>query len=218
MPSPNSNPKVLRIRLTAICPNCREPVDPRAKICKTCRSDLSWKRHLTISHTTLALLIALISVLGSLVPVIGDAMKPANSRFEITVVAAEQTPATLTLFVKNTGKKDGVIDGALLEISNVGKLHAEILKSQFQSAATVVEAGKSKLVELKGKNNDEIPFPPDIPEIEISSQDARCRLEIYTVTGNDKTVILPYGLGCHERIKPLFYREMAQLIYKRKYK
>ena len=48
------------------CPVCKESIVKGAKICINCKSDLSWKRYLAVSNTTLALLTALLAVAGTL--------------------------------------------------------------------------------------------------------------------------------------------------------
>jgi hypothetical protein len=50
------------------CPVCREPIRKGAKKCIHCTSTIDWHRWLGISQTTLALLVALVSVVGATAP------------------------------------------------------------------------------------------------------------------------------------------------------
>ncbi len=54
--------------VTIPCPVCREPIYKGAKKCVRCSSMLGWRGWLGISETTLALLVALVSVLGATAP------------------------------------------------------------------------------------------------------------------------------------------------------
>jgi hypothetical protein len=47
------------------CPVCREPIRKGAKKCIHCTPTIDWHRWLAISQTTLALLVALVSVVGA---------------------------------------------------------------------------------------------------------------------------------------------------------
>ena len=42
------------------CSSCQEPIHPKAKLCKTCKSYQDWRRHFNFSAVVLSLLVALI--------------------------------------------------------------------------------------------------------------------------------------------------------------
>src|SRR5688500_2359672 len=52
----------------AFCVVCQEPIRLGATTCIHCGSSQGWQRHLSVSSTVLALLVALISVLQSALP------------------------------------------------------------------------------------------------------------------------------------------------------
>jgi hypothetical protein len=62
------------------CPTCREPIDPRARKCIHCDSYVDWRSFLSVSQTTLALLIALITVASSTLPGLYGWLAPHNSK------------------------------------------------------------------------------------------------------------------------------------------
>lgn len=64
-----------------ICIACKEPILEGASICKHCGVSQSWRKHLHLSSTILALLVALLSVLSTTIPVITGALEPQDAEF-----------------------------------------------------------------------------------------------------------------------------------------
>lgn len=97
----------------APCKQCSEPIPAGAKLCRHCHSHQDWRRHLNISSTVLALLVALVSVLSAGVPVLVSALGSPASRLSLSnaVVSNE----TLFLVATNTGERPAAIQGGFLE-------------------------------------------------------------------------------------------------------
>ena len=100
------------------CPLCREPIRIGARKCVQCKSDLGWRRFFTVSTPTLAILTALVSVLGSTVPVIKTALEPNNSDLHASYIGPVNAMASnkITLLVNNDGRKTGAVTQATLTI------------------------------------------------------------------------------------------------------
>jgi|SRR5579871_4990461 len=111
---------------TRLCPICLSPVPVGARICLACKSDLSWRRYLSISNTSLALLTALISVLAASAPVIKSLLTPTEAVIHLSLVQAplpnaslggplahtaseEKPPNKLVILVTNSGRHDGIL-------------------------------------------------------------------------------------------------------------
>jgi hypothetical protein len=67
------------------CKVCREPVRQGAKKCIHCDSMLDWRGWLGISETALALLVALVSVVGATAPRIVELFTPQFSNLKVNV-------------------------------------------------------------------------------------------------------------------------------------
>jgi hypothetical protein len=92
---------------TQPCRVCREPMTAGAKKCIHCDSYQNWQRHVGVGTTTLALLVALISVTGSTVPAILDATSPDVERVQVNLL--DPNPEALTVSVVNAGSEYGIV-------------------------------------------------------------------------------------------------------------
>ena len=99
---------------TMQCPVCRETIKAGARKCVECNSDLDWKRYFTLSNTTLALLTALVSVVGSSYPGIKKMMTPEVSSISVHLAGLNYEDTRLSLLATNLGSQTGVIDNLAL--------------------------------------------------------------------------------------------------------
>jgi hypothetical protein len=67
------------------CRVCREPIRQGAKKCIHCTSMLDWHGWLGISETALALLVALVSVVGATAPRVVDLFTPQYSKLSLSI-------------------------------------------------------------------------------------------------------------------------------------
>jgi hypothetical protein len=93
------------------CPVCCEQIEPGARHCIHCSSDLTWRRHLHFSNTTLALLTALIAVLGTLGPKVAELLDPRGTRIQGVFVGDVKGTAHYSFLATNRGAEGGVIRG-----------------------------------------------------------------------------------------------------------
>jgi predicted nucleic acid-binding Zn ribbon protein len=87
------------------CPICRKPIPNDARKCTECDSYLDWRRFLGVGQTSLALLIALISVISTTAPSFYEWLSADYSKLhaETRQVYREK----LELFVSNQGNQIG---------------------------------------------------------------------------------------------------------------
>lgn len=78
------------------CKLCRHPIPNGAKICSTCNSYQDWRRLIPFSTTVLALLIALISVLGIVIPPLYKIIHTPQSKALLTMPSVDGTTLRIT--------------------------------------------------------------------------------------------------------------------------
>jgi predicted nucleic acid-binding Zn ribbon protein len=99
---------------TKHCPVCAEPINSKAWKCIHCQSELGrWRRRLSLSSTVLALIVALVSVLGTTTPPIIEAMKPKKS---IAYILQDVTAGGITIVASNVGTRQGIVTTASLSM------------------------------------------------------------------------------------------------------
>ncbi len=69
-----------------LCGACRSTIHIDAKKCPNCGSFQDWRRHIILSNTLFALLVALISVGGVFGPTIVELFRPIESNLKMNVV------------------------------------------------------------------------------------------------------------------------------------
>jgi hypothetical protein len=112
---------------TKPCPVCGELIKISARKCIHCSSDLDWRRYLGLSSTTLAVLTALIAVIGTVAPTVRTALEPKDSRLHLSFVGAgsirsvmpdgRMTDGDTIILATNDGTKAGAIVAAGLLVS-----------------------------------------------------------------------------------------------------
>lgn len=93
------------------CPECGEPIQKSAKICPHCKSDLSWKRHVTRTNAVLAAVVALAAG--------GLALWPQVEKFSETginaaLIGEDLDKRTIKVLVATPGAKSGSLRSALV--------------------------------------------------------------------------------------------------------
>lgn len=110
------------------CPECCETIKMGAKRCKHCQAQLTWLRHISLSSTTLALLVALISVMTTFTNKIYDIFKKPNS--EVSLSAASVQSNMIATNITNIGDRPGWLSEAsvtiVVDLENYGITELEI--------------------------------------------------------------------------------------------
>src|SRR5215831_17577779 len=89
------------------CSSCQEPIHPKAKLCKTCKSYQDWRRHFSFSVVVLSLLVALISVISAVGPQIISWLPPLGSQLEVKQFY--YSTDAIVLIVENKGNQAGLV-------------------------------------------------------------------------------------------------------------
>jgi len=98
------------------CSSCGEEIFHAARKCRFCGSFQDYRRHLTFSSTVLALLVALVSVLTVLVPLVLEALEVDRSRTKVRFVGVEQR--YFNFVAANSGNRPAILPKARLEVWN----------------------------------------------------------------------------------------------------
>lgn len=121
------------------CSSCSLSIPSTAKLCSHCNSYQDFRRHLSVSNTALALVIALVSVITTALPVISDALRSDNSRVRISTPVARGKQ--LLIMATNTGARPGVIQSAAI--------HSSMLSAMLHPHASsdgLVESGSEQII------------------------------------------------------------------------
>jgi len=148
----------------ASCRECRSPVPLGARICPTCHSYLDWRRFVNMGQANLALLVALISVVTTLLTI---GLPLYHSRgADIGLVVASTEPDKIIFIVHNDGRS-----GGMLRITDVGVtlLHHQVQRggdfgdpgvhSYLVHDSQFIEPGKEQRLSATLKNKT---LPKDI--------------------------------------------------------
>jgi RNA polymerase subunit RPABC4/transcription elongation factor Spt4 len=127
------------------CPECFEIVPYRVRICPSCSSYQDWRRYLSIGQTNLALIVALISVLTSLVTVANPLLKPRNA--DIALIHETSTSTVSAFLARNDGRSGGILRLEWFELGFVDKNKIGLLQN-FAHAGVFVEASKEQRFEI----------------------------------------------------------------------
>lgn len=110
---------------SSLCKICKEEIKPEAIKCIHCDSFQDWRGSLNFSGTVLSLLVALVSVLGVVVPVLKDTFTPKNSDLVVSAPylvwsydnnTSVTAPSILRIVITNTGVRTGWVNSANIEI------------------------------------------------------------------------------------------------------
>jgi len=188
------------------CPMCREPIEPVAKLCKHCKSDLTWRRYLQFSNTTLALLTALIAVVAAVGPGIKTLLLP-GARVTVSLVgqADPANDAQVAVLVSNGGTSAVAVREVQVVMSWDEKhpplpgyaAFETLVVTLIPVAPTTVQAGKEEPIKLEftysslatTSNVKEVPPPsPDDATFNISSP---CRFQAFLIGPAGREVETP---------------------------
>lgn len=85
----------------SLCKQCKQQIPARARICSKCNSYQDWRSFVPLSNTALALITALVSVLGIAAPAVYKLIHTPNSEAALTMPLVDGT--TLRVIAANIG-------------------------------------------------------------------------------------------------------------------
>lgn len=95
---------------TKRCPVCGEAIWAGAGKCTHCNTDFTWRRYLTLSNTTLALITALIAVIAASAPAFRLMVTPDNSELTGVFAGISTSGETISMLFSNSGRRTGAIN------------------------------------------------------------------------------------------------------------
>ena len=120
---------------TIPCPVCREAIKLGAKKCINCDSMLDWRRWLGISETGLALMVALVSVVGATAPRIAEMFTSRSSDLRLSIRQVFQQ--NLELAAWNKGHMGSQLLSARISAKTRDGRQIEAIPLQIVGAPTV---------------------------------------------------------------------------------
>ena len=99
------------------CKICKSPIHAEAKKCTECGSFQNWRRHIVLSNTLLALVVALVSVSGALGPTIREMFRPIKSSIYIHVFDVSSNE--INVVAGNSGTRPGLLKRARLSYGTI---------------------------------------------------------------------------------------------------
>ena len=171
------------------CPVCREPIKPGARKCIHCDSVLDWRGWLGVSQTTLALLVALISVVAGTAPQIKDLLTPKTS--SLVVSFRQVLNQNLELIGWNQGHMSAQVQSARISAVTVDGKQIEALPLSIQGFPTVFSQQQA-LFGLLIPPAD-IPKFLDWPHLQIKSATLSVVVSEYKKPPDTRIIDLPLG-------------------------
>lgn len=140
------------IKRETTCPVCKHELPAGARYCVACKHDLSWRRHLNIGTTTLALLTALLAVAGSAIDSIKKAVEPNDSKIDVQFLAVATDGVTGSFLVSNTGKRTGALHYAYLTLTSpADDFRITVMFTRDDLLPIYLKPGFSEEVRLTGR-------------------------------------------------------------------
>jgi hypothetical protein len=121
--------------ITVPCSVCREPIKHGARKCIHCSSMLDWRGWLGISETALALLVALVSVVGASAPRLVELLTPKSSELRLSI--RQVFAQNLELAAWNQGHKSSQLVSAKISAKTQEGSELEPVPLQITGYPTV---------------------------------------------------------------------------------
>ncbi len=125
---------------TTFCKQCQLPIPREARLCSHCASYQDWRRWFSISNTTLALLAALVSIVGIVAPTIHSVFHVPRSEAILTTPSLDGT--TLRIIAINRGDAPASLTAARIS----GDYLAPATKVKFRNDSDAIIPPGSKLI------------------------------------------------------------------------
>lgn len=177
---------------TKHCLVCAEPINKKAWRCIHCQSELgAWRRRLSFSSTVLALLVALVSVVGTTAPPIIEALKPKKS---ILFAIQGFDKEGIVIFASNPSLRQSIINGAALTF--LDRRFGLALPNNF----FLLKPGETAVIRL---SKDESIFYVDF-DLDQIKRDTPCHIEIRARDADGQDALTSFTMSC-QALFPFIY-------------
>lgn len=102
----------------SLCHNCKSPLNAGAVYCLHCESYQNWRRHLSLSSSVLALLVALVTVTSASAPTVVGALRRQYSQVELSLLDYDRP--SFTILAVNQGNRRAVLAAVRLRVGRLG--------------------------------------------------------------------------------------------------
>ncbi len=180
---------------TKPCIECHSQIPDAAVKCVHCEAYQTWRRHIRLSNTFLSLVIALVSVLGLVVPTLVDVLGTHESEITWQVVSVDTVKGgfegtdtnprgdtilagtsyclAFSILVQNAGSAPGVVSMVQLWLHDDGSGIAASADYRIPAEQAVIKPEDYRVIEAKVelKPVDQAMFPPrpQVPSIDQAS-------------------------------------------------
>ncbi|WP_232080738.1 hypothetical protein [Variovorax sp. SRS16] len=107
---------------------------------------MTWKRNIGFSQTTLALLTALVAVIGAVLPAVKLALTPSDSKITGVILATDSELGIVSALVNNEGAKQGAVTGAQISVT---RPQGKVLEVGFDAVEKPTIIPNEKAIEVK---------------------------------------------------------------------
>lgn len=114
------------------CRACRALLPPRAKVCRECKSLQIFDGYLQVGQATLALVIALVSVLGAVGPQLKELFETGRTELVFEVDRLQDNDEEIVLFVQNLGTVPGYAKSVGFEIPGLRTRDLQFVSDRAQ--------------------------------------------------------------------------------------
>jgi hypothetical protein len=146
------------------CIACKSEIEKGATLCSECGSYQNWRRHFTFTSTVLSLLVALISVIGLVAPIIYEkfhkpissvnagissvnSMMPRGGSSSNGLWKEFQFQLKIGFLITNSGEKTGLATGGTLDLIQKDKIIGKGIFS-FPGERGQIKVGEARIEEL----------------------------------------------------------------------
>ena len=173
---------------TKTCVMCAESIPIAARMCKHCDAYQDWRKWISTSQATLALVVALVSVLGSAGPTIVKAVRGENSQLTATYQSIIERRALF--IVANAGSRPGSISNPVLQIASdnqsAGEASIRIPLLASKPSEHLVPAGTSVGILLAPEERSISDIEGTFKIAELPPRNCYLKITLVDFDGNEK--------------------------------
>lgn len=172
------------------CRTCQHELPPRAKRCLKCDSFQDWRRFFSMGSVVLSLLIALFSVLGTILPVVVSIFTPARS--DVLFSLHSVTTNRVVVVSTNQGSRPAIIQNAVFRVfdSHGSEQSVLNLKLPEETEELVVLPGSLRIIPSVPTVSGVAAALPLLPE------NYRCVVEFSVIAFDHKPKVAPIPVPC----------------------
>lgn len=166
------------------CRACGIEIPASAFVCHECSFYQDWRRHLNVGQLTLALLVALVSVFGAIMPPLFSMLKPQHSKFGAHLVSAfGEAPS---FFVFNSGNAPGAVSTGFVSFKDSGGTTTLLNVPVVQPG--VINSNSTAKVDFITTND----YPRSLIIDFIKSENCKAGLTFINFDGKIESIDRPY--------------------------